>query len=91
MVWMILFPEFFFYVLSETSDREEDIKACVDTTEMVRPVSTEKMDIIKSTTSSDTQFSSLATGMTLNILPLALIVHKQMEKQKVDLASLRRY
>lgn len=36
-------------------------------------------------------FRRLATGMTLNILPLALIVHKQMEKQKVELASLRRY
>ena len=36
-------------------------------------------------------FTSLATGVTLNILPLALIVHKQMEKQKVELASLRRY
>ena len=53
---MILFPELLFYVSSETSDREEDVKAYVDTTEMVRPVSTEKMDSLKSTTSSDTQF-----------------------------------
>lgn len=50
---MILFPEFLFNVSSETSDREEDVRAYVDTTEMVRPVSTEKMDSIKSATSSD--------------------------------------
>ena len=92
---MILFPEFLFYVSSETSDREEDVKAYVDTTEIVRPVSTEKMD--KSTTASSLllllilSFTSLATGMNLDILLLAPIVHKQMEKQKVEVASLRRY
>ena len=53
---MILFPEFLLNVSSETSDREEDVIAYVNTTEMVRPVSTEKMDSLKSTTSSDTQF-----------------------------------
>ena len=48
---MILFPEFLFYVSFETSDREEDVRAYVDTTEMVRPVSTEKLESIKSTSS----------------------------------------
>lgn len=55
LVWMILLPEFLFNVSSETSDREEDVIAYVNTTEMVRPVSTETMDSLKSTTSSDTQ------------------------------------
>ena len=59
---MILFPEFLFNVSSETSDREEDVIAYVNTTEMVRPVSTEKMDSLKSTTSSDTQFYKFSHG-----------------------------
>ena len=59
---MILFPEFLFNVSSETSDREEDVIAYVNTTEMVRPVSTEKIDSLKSTTSSDTQFYKFSHG-----------------------------
>ena len=59
---MALFPEFLFYVSFETSDREEDVRAYVDTTEMVQPVSTEKMGSLKSTTSSDTQFYKFTQG-----------------------------
>ena len=41
------------YSPSETSDTEEDVRAYVDIAEMVRPLSTEKMESIKSATSSN--------------------------------------
>ena len=41
----------------ETSDTEEDVRAYVDAAELLRPVSTQKMESIKSATSSDPQLS----------------------------------
>ena len=89
---MILFPEFLFYVSSETSDREEDVIAYM----WIQLKWCDQCQLRRWTASSlllllILSFTSLATGMTLNILPLALIAHKQMENQKVELASLRRY